>query len=120
MQTLAANETTALVVFKAGSSILRLISNLILTRILTPEAFGAVGIIISIRYVLTMISDIGFRAYLIRHERHDDRLLNTLWTVQFLRNIILMAIMMGGASVFANAYGNPQLTTAVAITGLLF
>ena len=120
IRTLAASETTALVGLKAGSSLLRLVSNLILTRILAPEAFGAVGIIVSIRYVLAMVSDMGFRAFLIRHERHDDQFLNTLWSVQLARNILLTAVMIAGAALFASAYGNPQLTTAIAIAGLLF
>ncbi|MEL7491372.1 MAG: oligosaccharide flippase family protein [Pseudomonadota bacterium] len=120
IRTLAASETTALVGLKVGSSVLRLASNLILTRILAPEAFGAVGIIVSIRFVLAMVSDLGFRAFLIRNDRSDDEFLNTLWSVQLVRNILLTAVMIAGAALFARAYGNPQLTTAVAITGLLF
>ncbi len=114
------SETTALVGLKVAASALRLASSLILTRLLAPEAFGAIGVIMSIRFVLTMVSDVGFRAFLIRHQRDDDDFINFLWSVQLVRNIVLTAVMAAGAQLFASAYGNPQLTLAVAATGLVY
>ena len=45
---------------------------MILTRLLSPHELGIVGIIAAVFYAVTMITDLGFEAFLVRHERTDD------------------------------------------------
>jgi O-antigen/teichoic acid export membrane protein len=74
---------------------LRLISNLILTRLLYPEAFGLVGMITIFLMGLEMLSDIGIYANIVRHPRGDEeRFLNTLWTVQIVRGLMLTIVAL--------------------------
>lgn len=68
----------------------RLGSNLILTRLLTPEVFGLMALARIAVSLLTLISDIGTKASIIRSERGDDLVfLQTAWTMQVLRGCII-------------------------------
>src|SRR5687768_7547642 len=66
--------------------IIRLGGNLIMTRLLPPEMFGVMAIVLAVQITLAMLLDIGLRTALIQSPRGDDeRLLNTAWTMQIIR-----------------------------------
>ncbi len=107
--------SSLLIALQAVTSVLRLGSNLILTRLLVPEAFGVVAIVGSIWYVLVMLSDLGLRAYVTRHPTAEDELVQTVWTIRFIRNIVLATIMFVGAGFFANLYSAPEVSPAIRV-----
>jgi lipopolysaccharide exporter len=107
--------SSLLIILQATTSVLRLGSNLILTRLLVPEAFGIVAIVSSIWYVLVMLSDLGLRAYVTRHPTANDELVQTVWTIRFIRNVVLAAIMFVGAGFFANLYSAPEVSPAIRV-----
>ncbi len=107
--------SSLLIILQAATSVLRLGSNLILTRLLAPEAFGVVAIVVSIWYVLLMLSDLGLRAYVTRHPTAGDELVQTVWTIRFIRNIFLAAIMFVGAEFFASLYSAPEVSPAIRV-----
>lgn len=109
-----------LVLSQVAENVLRLGGNVVLTRLLAPEAYGVVAVVTSISYVLTMISDMGLRAYVIRHKDANPELLQSVWTVRLLRNSALAAIMFFGAPFFAAAYSAPEVVMAVRICALLY
>jgi O-antigen/teichoic acid export membrane protein len=75
--------------FGAGQ-VLRLGSNLVLTRLLYPEAFGLMALVQVFLYGLQMISDVGIATSVIQHRRGDEvRFLNTAWTLQIVRGVVL-------------------------------
>ncbi len=66
----------------------RLLSSLIMTRMLLPEVFGLMAIALVINTGLVMFSDLGLAQSIVRSNRGDDpRFLNTMWTIQILRGI---------------------------------
>lgn len=70
----------------AFSQILRLSSNMIITKLLVPEMFGIMAICQTVIFMLTMLSDIGINPSIIRSKRGDElEFLNTAWTVQVIR-----------------------------------
>ncbi|MFD1195102.1 oligosaccharide flippase family protein [Seohaeicola saemankumensis] len=72
------------------SQVMRLLSNLVLTRLLFPEAFGLMGIVVVFMIGLQMFSDVGIGPAISRSTRGDDPVfLDTTWTVQILRGIVL-------------------------------
>lgn len=99
---------------------LRVGSSLIVTRLLAPEAYGVIGIITSISFILNMVSDMGLRAYVIRHENGGDEAMQTVWTVRLIRNSVLFAIMFLGAGVFAELYNAPNITLAIRVCAFPF
>lgn len=100
-ETLRARFTRAAGVEVAGfglGQILRLGSNLILTRILFPEAFGLMAMLYLVLYGLQMMTDVGLTPAAIRSPRGDDPVfLDTVWSMKAVRGLILW----GAASLFA-------------------
>ncbi|MBB5519546.1 oligosaccharide flippase family protein [Amphiplicatus metriothermophilus] len=105
---------TMMISFMGARNAVRLGSNLVLTRLLTPEAFGVVGVIVSVNYVLNMLSDMGFTAYLVRHKREDPRFLSVIWTIRLARSLVMSLILLLGAGLFASFFNDPQLAPAIA------
>ena len=74
--------------------VLRLLSNLILTRLLMPEAFGLMAVAVSINIWSVMLTDIGINTSVIRSKNSDNpKFLHTAWTIQIVRNLIVWAII---------------------------
>ncbi|MEZ5892031.1 MAG: oligosaccharide flippase family protein [Parvularculaceae bacterium] len=83
-----------------ASQILRLVSNLILTRLLAPEAFGLMSVAISINIWAIMLTDIGVGASLIRSNKSEDPdFIRTAWTMAIMRNVLVWAIIAAAAGV---------------------
>src|SRR5450432_2345132 len=68
--------------------VIKLGSSLILTRILRPEAYGIITILMSVTFVIEMIGDINVTLFLIRDKNAEQpKYLNTAWTLQFGRAV---------------------------------
>lgn len=79
----------------AMSQVLRLGSNLIMTRLLVPEMFGVMAIANIILFGLALFSDFGLGQSIIQSRRGEDPVfLNTAWVVQILRGAVLWALAM--------------------------
>lgn len=103
----------------AGSNLLRLGSNLILTRLLFPEAFGMMALVQAFVQGLKMLSDTGVIQSIIRSDRGDDPdFLNTAWTVQIGRGVLLWLGTCALALPMASLYGEPDLGVILPVTGL--
>ncbi len=90
--------------------LIRLGSNLALTRLLSPEIFGLMALANVFMQGLNMLSDVGVRASVVRSERGDEAdFLNTAWTVQVLRGVIIAAISCAMAYPLALVYEQPIL-----------
>lgn len=75
-----------------AGNILRLASNLVLTRLLFPEAFGMMVMVNVVMQGLHMFSDVGIGPSIVQHKRGDDpAFLNTAWTIQVFRGFVLFA-----------------------------
>ena len=101
------------------SQILRFGSNLILTRLLVPELFGLMALVQVFLQGLTLFSDIGIRPSIIRSDRGDDPVfLNTAWTVQAIRGVILWLCCVIIALPVASYYQDSRLTWLIPLVGL--
>jgi O-antigen/teichoic acid export membrane protein len=81
-------------VFAFGCTLLlRLGSSLILTRLLAPEAFGLMAIVAAIVTVISLMSDVGIRQAVVASAHGDEPLmLNTAWTMQILRGVLIWSV----------------------------
>lgn len=102
---------------------LRLISTLFLTRLLTPDAFGLMSLATIILTGLALISDIGTTPSIIRSKRGNDPVfLQTAWTLQVIRGVIITAGACLLAWPLSWFYDEPllfPLVAALSITALL-
>ena len=98
---------------------LRLGSNLILTRLLFPEAFGLTAVITALVVGLGLFSDIGLTTSVVQSPRGEDpRFLRTVWTLQVVRGVALWTIASALAVPMAWFYGEDQLRWLVPVSSL--
>lgn len=94
----------------AWSQGLRLASNLILTRLLFPEAFGLMALITVFLMGLNMFSDVGVAPAIMQSKRGDERpFLDTAWTIQVIRGVLLWIVACALAYPVSLLYGTPEL-----------
>ncbi|KEJ89263.1 polysaccharide biosynthesis protein [Sulfitobacter donghicola DSW-25 = KCTC 12864 = JCM 14565] len=114
-----ARSTSWILLGYGGSQGLRLASNLILTRILFPEAFGLMALISLVTVGLMLFSDVGIAPSIAQSKRGDDPdFLNTAWSIQVMRGVILWLIASALALPLAGFYNAPELATYLPIAAL--
>ena len=102
----------------AGSKLLRLGSNVVLTRLLFPEAFGIMALASTFMQGLKLVSDTGVVQSIVRSDRGDDpAFLNTAWCVQILRGLLLWGITFLIAGPLARFYEEPILQQLLPVVG---
>ena len=93
-----------------GAQALRFAGNLVLTRLLMPEAFGLMALVNAVQQGLVLFSDLGIGPSIVQGKRGEDpAFLNTAWTMQTLRGLGLACAAAAIAAPFASFYGNPLL-----------
>jgi O-antigen/teichoic acid export membrane protein len=101
---------------------IRLCGTIILTRILHPDAYGVITIIMSIVFVVEMLSDINTGLFIVRDKNAEEpRYLNTAWTLQLCRGCINGAILFAVAPWIASSiYHTPSLTLPLRVYSASF
>jgi len=101
------------------TQILRFGSNLILTRLLFPEAFGLMALVTVIMVGLNMFSDLGTSPAIMQSKRGDDEsFLNTAWTINVIRGVALWLVACALAWPVSVFYHAPDLVTLLPVAGL--
>jgi O-antigen/teichoic acid export membrane protein len=101
------------------SQALRLAGNLILTRLLFPEAFGMMAIVQALIYGVTMLTDVGIGPSIVQKASgNDPNFLNTAWTVQIVRGFLAWGGLCALALPMAQFYGEPLLAGLIPVVGL--
>jgi O-antigen/teichoic acid export membrane protein len=109
--------------FTAGAYVitqgLRLVSNLILTRLLFPEAFGVMALVSVVLVGMVMFSDVGVSASISQHKRGDDEgFLNTAYAIHVFRGTMLWLVTCAIAWPLAQFYHAPQLASLLPVAGV--
>lgn len=103
-----------------GSQVLRFGSNLLLTRLLFPSAFGLMAIAQSILTAASLISDVGLQQSVMRSKRgHEQAFLDTIWTMQVLKGLLILAVMACAAPFAASGYNQPALMGIMPALGIV-
>lgn len=83
---------------------MRLLSSIILTRLLSPEDFGLVAIGMTILVGISMFCDLGLRQVIVTSRRGEEvDFRNTLWVTQIIQGVAMFAIAAGAALAIALA-----------------
>jgi O-antigen/teichoic acid export membrane protein len=119
LEALATHASLWTVASMGGSHVLRFVSNLVLTRLLHPQAFGMMTLVNSVYVSLQLMSDVGLRYNIVRHPRGADQaFIDTVWTVQVLRGIALALVAALLAWPLAQFYEEPAYFWVLSVTGL--
>src|SRR5450755_532098 len=113
-----------------AAQVLRLGSNLILTRLLAPDLFGVMSVGYMVFTGLTMLSDVGLGSVVSRSRRGDEpTFLNVVWVTQIARGLLMTltalalsaALALGAAAALLPAhsvYADPRLPGLLAVISL--
>ena len=100
---------------------MRLLSNLLLTRLLFPEAFGLMALVTVLMTGLNMFSDVGISQAISQSKRGDDRdFLNTAFTIQIFRGVLLFGMGCLLAYPAAHFYGEDILVAMMMVASAQF
>ncbi len=103
----------------AIGNVLRLGSNLVLAYVLFPEAFALTALAGIVLQALQMFSDVGIGPAIVHSKRGDDAaFLNTAWTMQSIRGVLLWLASAGVAWPMAIFYDAPDLIWVIPACGL--
>ena len=103
----------------ALSQVIRFGANLILTRLLFPEAFGMMALVTVAMVGLANFSDVGIGPAILQNRRGDERaFLDTAWTIQVIRGGLLWLATCALARPVADFYGEPLLASILPVAGL--
>lgn len=116
----AARGSALTVIHFGTANFLRLASNLILVRLLFPEAFGLMALVQVVVTALEMFSAIGVGTSIVQNKRGDEpAFLNTGWMVQIVRGFILWGFAISLAYPAAAFYEQPLLAQMIPVAGLV-
>jgi hypothetical protein len=92
-------------------ALLRILSTVLLTRMLEPRVFGVFSVVISILYVVQMFSDLGVRSFDTDTEKTiDPTFLRCCWTVQILRGLVVGFVILVVAAAIEGPAGRRRLS----------
>lgn len=92
---------------------------LVLARLLSPEEYGLIGIIIIFIAVFNSIVDSGFSNALIRKNDAKDIDYNTVFVTNLILSIILFVILYVIAPTISNFFNQSQLTSLLRVMGVI-
>jgi O-antigen/teichoic acid export membrane protein len=104
---------------------LRFAGNLLLARLLLPEAFGVMAVAAVVLVAFGMLTDLGLQQGVIRSANSDSaEYLDTVWVLQIAQGAIILAFSCGAAGILlllqvkgqfppGSAYAHPELPLAV-------
>jgi O-antigen/teichoic acid export membrane protein len=98
---------------------LRFIRNLLLARILLPESFGTMAIVLAVNGFFESFSQIGIREAIIQSPVGDERkYLNGAWWISFVRAIVLLLIGVSIAPFLTHFYKHNELEQLLKVSYL--
>ena len=95
------------------------ISTLILARLLVPEHFGIVAMVMICLMLFENIADAGNQHYIIQKQQLDDEDLHTAWSLELLTKLMMFGLILLLAPLLASFFSMPELTSALMIASLV-
>lgn len=105
----------------AAVQVLRLVNNIVLTRLLDPSIFGLMSLVIAIRVGMELISDVGVTQNIVSNPHGSDpQFYDTGWTLQAVRGVVLGSLCAAFSVPFARLFNHPELTVILPIVAVSF
>ncbi|MDE1175173.1 MAG: oligosaccharide flippase family protein [Edaphobacter sp.] len=98
---------------------LRVVSSLVLTRLLAPAYFGEMTLLTTLIVGINLLSDIGLAPSVIQSPHGDEPdFLNTAWTIQIIRGVVLMVAALVLSWPMSRYYRDSHLTVLLPVLAL--
>ncbi|MFP4029833.1 MAG: lipopolysaccharide biosynthesis protein [Candidatus Brocadiia bacterium] len=95
-----------------GMSVIKMV---VLARLLDPRDFGLFGIVMLAIATLQTFSRTGFNAALIQNQENTDDYLDTAWTIQAIRGLVLAGVLFAAAPLVSAFFDEPRATALLRV-----
>lgn len=102
-----------------GSKVIGFIVQIILARLIAPEEFGLLGMILIFNAVGNSLSDSGMSQSLIRSDEPDEKDFSTVFTMNFVISMFLYLVFWFTAPLISEFYDQPKLTNLIRVYSLV-
>jgi len=101
---------------------LGLVRSIFLARLLFPEDFGLMGMVMVALVGLEVFTNAttGVKMAIVQRKRVDERLLNTVWTISIFRGIALWLLLFLSAPVLSSFFHRSELTPLLKAASVVF
>lgn len=106
-------------VHRFGTMLISFATNLVLARLLTPEDFGIIGMIMVFIAISSTLVDGGFASALIQKKNPTDQDYSTIFYWNLLTSITLFSVLYFAAPAIAKFYELPDLSIIFRVQGLV-
>lgn len=97
---------------------LGIISTMILARLLTPEHFGIVALIVIAMQFFEMLVETGTQQYIVQKQQLTDADLNTAWSMDLLTKSVMAALIIVLSPAIAGYFSAPELILPLCASAL--
>lgn len=101
-----------------GIYFVKLLFGIVIARLLTPDDFGLVGLVVIFIAVGTQLSDSGFQMALIQKKNADKTDFNTVFVFNLVVSLIIYIILFFSAEYLSRLYDQPDLIKIIRISSL--
>lgn len=101
-----------------GTMIVSFVANIVLARLLTPDDFGTVGMLMFFISIATTFVDSGFGSALIQKKDATEKDYSTVFVINIVMSSLLYLILFLCAPLISKFYGISILTKILRIQGL--
>lgn len=102
--------------------VIGLIRSIVIARLLVPEDFGLLGMALTVIAGLTALTTIGLDQSIVANKFADKNALkthlNTVWSAELLRSLVLTLLVIACAYPLARFYGQPRLRVIIPVLSL--
>ncbi|RKY32240.1 MAG: hypothetical protein DRP76_02625 [Candidatus Omnitrophota bacterium] len=105
--------------FKVVERTLRFVRTVIVARLLSPSDFGLFGLACLAMEILQTFTETGMRTALIQRKEKTEGYLNTAWTINLLRNILIFSLLFFGAPFIAKFFNNLSAVPLIKVVGII-
>ncbi len=107
-----------IVILRMSERILSTIKTVILARILAPDDFGLFGVALIILTAIDYFTLRGTDSALVRIKGDIKPYLDTAWTIQAARGLVVSAVLVAFAPTFASLFDMPGLTNVLRVVAI--
>ena len=100
---------------RCGAQIVQFIVSIVLARILSPEAYGTIALVVVFANIFQVFVDSGLGNALIQKKNADDLDFSSVFYFNFIWCLILYVIIFSIAPIIADFYNDSSLTAIVRV-----
>jgi lipopolysaccharide exporter len=98
----------------------QLLQTLILARLLSPEDFGLMAIVLMVLGFVQIYADMGISSAIIHRQDTTEEQLSSLFWLNILAGFVVFVVTVASSSIVVAAYNEPQLGHLILYAALVF